>query len=65
MNVDVLFTLNEPIRNNSNAVIVVVDVLRATTSMTVAIENGCKEVITFSSIEESNYHNDKWYGCDK
>jgi len=53
MNVDVLFTLNEPIRNNSNAVIVIVDVLRATTSMTVAIENGCKEVITFSSIEES------------
>lgn len=64
MKVDVLFTLNEPIDSDHPCTVVVVDVLRATSSMTMALASGCKEVVAFSSIEESIEFASELGSCD-
>ena len=54
MYVDTLLSPQEPLSKDvTNAVVIVIDVLRATSTIITALANGCEEVIATAGIEES------------
>jgi len=50
-----------PVIKDKNAIVVVVDVLRATTAICTAFENGVEKIIPVETIEEARAYKDKGY----
>jgi len=62
MNIDVCFTPNDYQAQSLPAhVAVVIDVLRATTSLTVALENGCKRIVPVETVEQALAQKERSY----
>ncbi len=57
--IDIIFAAQEKL-NAHQAVVVVIDVLRATSSIITALHNGCREIIPAASIAEARH----WAGMD-
>lgn len=55
MNIEVCYSPQSyPLFHNPNAVVVVIDILRATSAITTAIFNGVSKMIPISTVEEAN-----------
>ncbi len=62
MNIEVCFSpLSYPLFHNENAIVVVIDILRASSAITTAFYNGISKMIPVATVEEARAYKEKGY----